>query len=140
MPVDAETRFMSKIRFTDGCWLWIGTITTAGYGHFKMNKRLYLAHRMIYEHLVGPIPDGLTLDHLCRVRHCVNPAHLEPVTYRENVLRGIGRSAENARKTSCPAGHEYTPENTYRWRNKSRECRACHRERERRRNARLLSQ
>lgn len=89
------------------------------------------AHRVVYEELVGPIPDGLMLDHLCRVRHCVNPEHLEPVTNRENVLRGEGHSAKAARATHCLKGHPYAGENLRILSNGWRRCRACHRERER---------
>lgn len=71
------------------------------------------AHRISYEMLIGPIPSGLQLDHLCRVRHCVNPQHLEPVTNRVNSLRGISLPAQNHRKTHCPQGHAYTPDNVY---------------------------
>jgi hypothetical protein len=83
------------------------------------------AHRLFYEQLVGPIPDGLQLDHLCRVRHCVNPDHLEPVTQTANVLRGIGPTAVNAGKTHCVHGHPFTPDNTYINKQGNRHCRAC---------------
>jgi hypothetical protein len=79
-----------------------------------------------YELAIGPIPEGLTIDHLCRNRGCVNPAHLEAVTNRTNLLRGDGIAALNARKTHCKRGHEFTPENTYVWREGTRACRACH--------------
>lgn len=119
-----------------GCWLWGGGLTY-GYGRFTLNGRRTHAHRASYELHVGPIPVGLTLDHLCRVRNCVNPAHLEPVTNGENVLRGVSVPASNARKTHCKYGHEFTPENTRPVPLKSggfgRYCRACAREREQRR-------
>jgi hypothetical protein len=83
--------------------------------------KVRLAHRVIYEYLVGPIPDGLSIDHLCRVRHCVNPAHLEPVTHRENVLRGQAPTAVNGRKTRCKRGHEFN--RTVR---NGRRCYTCH--------------
>lgn len=94
-----------------GCWLWTGAIDLVGYGRIGEgghNGRTLLAHRVAYEHAVGPIPDGLTLDHLCRVRHCVNPDHLEAVTMGENVLRGDNPPAANARKTHCIRGHDLT--------------------------------
>ena len=107
-------RIASKIEVAnDGCWLWTGARSSNGYGVSWHNLRAISAHRFAYELLVGPIPEGLTLDHLCRVRHCVNPAHLEPVTMRENLLRGEGWTALNARKTHCPRGHSYDDENTY---------------------------
>lgn len=118
-------RFQSKVVQGDGCWTWAGTIDQDGYGSFSLGSRGHRrAHRLSYEHFVGPIPEGLTIDHLCRNRACVNPAHMEPVTNRENVLRGEGITAELARQTACKHGHEFTPENTYLWRGK-RICRAC---------------
>lgn len=109
-----------------GCWLWLGSINrSTGYGHLGDES----AHRIVYEIERGPIPAGLTLDHLCRVRCCVNPTHLEPVTHRVNCLRGVGVSARNAKKTHCAKGHEYTPDNTYFHRstanNPQRVCRQC---------------
>src|SRR5690554_6462185 len=106
-PLD---RFWPKIDRTDDCWLWIGKINNRGYGLFYLDRRMQAAHRAAYQLLVGPIPDGLDLDHTCRVRRCVNPDHLEPVTHRENLLRGASFAAVNAAKTHCPHGHEYTPE------------------------------
>jgi hypothetical protein len=104
----------------DGCWLWTGTIADNGYGYYGGTT----AHRWMYRQCVGEFPVELHVDHLCRVRHCVNPAHLEPVTVRENTLRGIGFCAVNAGKTHCPRGHEFTEENTKWWRT-SRRCRTC---------------
>lgn len=125
-----DIRFWRQVEKTDGCWFWRGAITNQGYGAFggaRVNGRNknWAAHRFAYEALIGPIPDGLQLDHLCRVRHCVNPAHLEPVTARENVLRGIGVTARLARSSTCGHGHEWTPENTYRDPRGRRACRAC---------------
>jgi len=93
---------------TSGCWLWSGSVNRLGYGTLGDQG---LAHRIGYRLLVGPIPAGLEIDHLCRVRSCVNPAHLEPVPHRVNVLRGDADAARNARKTHCPQGHAYTIEN-----------------------------
>lgn len=112
----------------DACWLWPGTITASGYGQISVKNRPTPAHRYVYEHLVGPVPPGLALDHLCRVRSCCNPAHLEPVTLGENVLRGVGISAVNARKTACKRGHSLTDSNVYVRPDGQRNCRACHRE------------
>jgi hypothetical protein len=84
-------RFWDKVQDRpkgEGCWLWEGAINSQGYGNFWDGVRFVKAHRFAYECLIGEIPEGLTIDHLCRVRHCVNPSHLEPVTMRENFLRG----------------------------------------------------
>ena len=90
-----------------GCWWWIGTIGRYGYGHLHPlpGTTEQLAHRAVFQLLRGEIPRGLVLDHLCRHRSCVNPRHLEPVTEAENILRGTGFAARNARKTECPKGH-----------------------------------
>ena len=95
-----------------GCWLWTGTAFRLGYGSAWDGIRLRSAHRLIYEELRGKIPEGLGLDHKCRVRCCVNPDHLEAVTRRVNVLRGRGPTALNAVKTHCCRGHEFTAGNT----------------------------
>lgn len=109
-----------------GCWLWTGYLTPRGYaaGTVAMKKGVRM-HRVTYAQLRGPIPDGLQLDHLCRVRHCINPWHLEAVTCRENLMRGDTIAAANASKTHCKRGHEFTPENTYRPPAGGRICRAC---------------
>lgn len=109
------------------CWLWLGSKTKPnGHGKFWLSDtRTYTtAHRVAYELLVSEIPTGLQLDHLCRVRHCVNPAHVEPVTPRINTLRGESFAASNAQKTHCPHGHPYDAKNT-RIHGGRRYCRAC---------------
>ena len=90
-----------------GCWEWTGPLHHNGYGACSRFNGTNRAHRVTYELLVGPIPSGLVIDHLCRVRACVNPQHMEPVTDMENRRRGA------AAITHCPHGHEYSPDNTY---------------------------
>jgi hypothetical protein len=124
---DTLVRFWEKVETTDTCWLWRGGPKDPGvYGQFTLHGRQELAHRFAYESLVGPIPSRHTLDHLCRNPRCVNPEHLEPVTHRENILRGTSPAAANARKTHCPRGHPYDEENTVMYRG-GRYCRACRR-------------
>ncbi len=105
-PTDPVTRFWPRVSAgADGCWQWTGHLTQSGYGSIYFNRKATPVHRFAYELLVGKIPDGLVIDHLCRNRGCVNPAHLEPVTERVNILRGVSFSAENAAKTHCAHGH-----------------------------------
>lgn len=118
------TRFASKVSVQpNGCWLWQAHINKGGYGDFMHpdTQRMCRAHRYSYEVAMGPIPDGLVIDHLCRVRHCVNPAHLEPVTSEENIRRGA------AAILACPAGHSYSGDNLYVNPKGDRLCRECHR-------------
>ena len=89
-------RFFWKVQKTDTCWLWTDSVSGSGYGQFWQLGARIQAHQIAFRDLIGPIPEGLTLDHLCRVRACVNYAHLEPVTNRENILRGVGFAARNA--------------------------------------------
>lgn len=113
------------------CWQWHGAISASGYGTFQPQKVTVGAHRFVYELHNGTVPAGLHLDHLCRNRACVNPGHLEPVSCKENVLRGEGLAAANARKTHCKRGHEFTTENTYVKPGGRRVCKECRRIRER---------
>ncbi len=119
-----------------GCWLWLGNANQNGYGRVSMSRgtrgrggktTMVCAHRLAYERLVGPVPTGLELDHLCRNRGCCNPLHLEPVTHRVNSLRGTSAAAINAVKTHCPKGHEYVQANVYSppCRPTMRQCRIC---------------
>ena len=109
----AKSRFWRKVSPapSDACWIWHGAANARGYGNFGFEKRTYLAHRVAYELTHGAVPAGMDLDHLCRTTGCVNPDHLEPVTFLANMRR---RYAENPdeRDTHCLRGHEYTPENT----------------------------
>lgn len=128
MRTSTSTRFWSKVREDDGCWIWSAGRVSAGYGVFWADGKTRLAHRLAYEEMVGPVPDGLHLDHLCRRTSGVNPWHLEPVTARENVIRSDGptmTARRHAATTHCKWGHEFTPDNTYRQRNGGRTCRAC---------------
>lgn len=125
------TPFMERIQFEpmSGCWLWDGSRDSKGYGQYRdpETNRNLRAHRVCYEFNVGPIPDGMELDHKCRNRACVNPDHLEPVSHHVNTLRGIGPSAVNAVKTHCPKGHKYGTDRTRINPNGSRHCRECDR-------------
>lgn len=121
-----RAEFWTRVRQVGDCWEWAGTRGSNGYGLWLLPGRVSaMAHRVAYEEMVGPIPEGLSLDHLCRNRACVNPDHLEPVTVRVNNLRGESPWARNARKTHCLRGHEYTPDNTAMRKNGTRACRVC---------------
>lgn len=108
-----------------GCWIWLGPDAGAGYGAIQINGKTFGAHRVVYEMEIGPIPEGLVIDHLCRNRICVNPSHLEPVTFGENVLRGNSPTAINARKVECKRGHAFDEENTMILSGGRRGCRIC---------------
>ena len=136
MPLQSTTRplpprFWAKVRARDsGCWEWTGALTK-GYGLTSLGRRgegLIAAHRWAYMALVGPIPAELECDHLCRNRACVNPAHIELVTRKENLRRGVGvgksGGAHHRKKTHCPQGHDYDYVGRHGW----RKCRRCERE------------
>lgn len=111
-----------------GCWLWAGWVGRNGYAKPGAFGRYQLAHRLAYELAKGPIPKGLQIDHLCRVRSCVNPDHLRVATCQQNILCGEGHAAKNAVKTHCKWGHEFDEENTIRAFQRGslkRKCREC---------------
>lgn len=105
----------------NGCEVWTGYRYSNGYSGISWNGTQVLGHRLSYEQRVGPIPDGLVIDHLCRNKACINPAHLEPVTSGENTRRAM--------RTHCVNGHEFTPQNVYRPGDGKRYCRECRRRR-----------
>lgn len=139
MDTATLARFTRKFTVdANGCWVWTAAVESGGYGHMNVGGRagkMMRAHRLSYEHYIGPIPAGLDLDHLCRVRRCVNPAHLEAVTRRVNLLRGETLTAACAAATHCPQGHPYDGENTYvrtdAGREGQRQCKACNRDKNR---------
>jgi len=119
-----DDRFWSKVNKTDSCWEWTSSKNSSGYGYFGISSdNVVRAHRFSYEHYKGKIPKGLTIDHLCRNRKCVNPEHLEAVTQQENIRRGE-TGLHNRIKSHCQHGHGYTKENTYVYYGK-RNCRIC---------------
>lgn len=131
---DLTEAFWSKVDRTGPCWLWRAATNSSGYGTFAGR----MAHRVAYEMVVGSIPRGLHLDHLCRTRLCVRPQHLEPVTPKENTERSW--SARGGRNTHCGKGHEFTEANTYRHpRDGGRRCRACNADDQQRRRDRVAA-
>lgn len=130
MTKTMEERLWPKVARADvGCWDWLASQTTAGYGQFYLDGRPRPAHRVVYELLVGSVPEGLELDHLCANRDCVNPDHLEPVLHVENMRRSwfyTGAAHHQSAKTHCKQGHPYDEENTYVYAESGwRGCRTC---------------
>lgn len=133
IPERVKDRFWARVETgaPDECWLWKMSTTKAGYGQIGWHDGktvTALAHRVAYELSVGPIPEGLVLDHLCRTPRCCNPAHLEAVTQRENIMRGTSPVARLVGATHCKNGHEWNEQNTWVRREGTRECRACRRD------------
>lgn len=125
---DAVSRLMTKVKISDsGCWLFIGAVGRNGYGRFRLERRLQLAHRASYKLYKGEIPIGHHLHHVCEIRHCVNPDHLVPVLPRVHLVELSPNAPAfiNSRVTHCPKGHKYTVDNLYRDKRGSRECKAC---------------
>jgi len=124
-------KILGRITKTENCWIWNGHLVS-GYAYVRFKDKSRRVHRVVYEALKGPIPDGLVLDHLCRNPACVNPDHLEPVTQQTNVLRGNGIPVQNAQKTHCKYGHPlFGPNLWYNVKAGERQCRTCMRERTR---------
>jgi hypothetical protein len=132
---DSElARFLAKVTFdAQGCWVWTGAKTKNGYANFAIARQANYAHRLSFEHYVGAIPEDMQIDHLCSVRHCVNPWHLEVVTLRENLLRSPNTiTSRHAARTHCNHGHEFTAANTGHSKEGWRFCRQCSRDSARR--------
>ena len=131
--------FWAKIDKSGICWEWTGSKNNGGYGLFGLNYKMRSAHRVSYEIKWGKIPDGLVINHMCRNRGCVNPDHLEVVTQKVNVQKGLAgfkTGLKNRAKTHCPQNHEYTPDNLTKQNNNKRNCKACNNDRIRARRAR----
>lgn len=126
-PANTPGDVLDRLDIGD-CWLFTGGLSSHGYATIRLDRHDVLVHRAVYEMLVGKVPEGLVLDHLCRVRHCANPDHLEPVTCRENLMRGATDAARKASWTHCLSGHPFDEVNTARRSDGTRRCRACARE------------
>ena len=130
-PTPPHIRFWAKVQKTDTCWLWQASLLPNGYPRFSLNGSTVYAHRFAYERANGPIAKGLEIHHLCGIRHCVNPAHMEVATHKQNIHRGNGVAGHNIRKTHCKHGHEFNDANTCLRANGSRQCIECRRIRDR---------
>ena len=124
-----EVRMMGHVVVVESCWEWVGGTSSTGYGRVYDGNRMAQAHRVMYEIRVGPIPDGMEIDHLCRNRRCINPDHMEPVTHRENSARGLSPSAVSRRTGLCVRGHAMTPDNIEKNGPNKVRCKTCARER-----------
>lgn len=127
LSVNQAERFWGKVYKTDGCWLWCGYLESTGYGRCEVNRVRWRVHRLSYTLRYGDIPNGLVLDHLCRVRNCVNPDHLEAVTSGENSRRGDYSERMGPKVSHCKQGHAYDSANTYVCPRGRRGCRICRR-------------
>lgn len=134
LPPEYVARFWSNVDKSGSCWLWTGRLNDTGYGVFFTGKRDYVSHRVSFWALRGPFALEMMIDHICRVRRCVNPDHLRVATSRENTLAGVGASAINARKTHCIRGHRLDGENVQMRKRPGkppeRRCLACRRRKE----------
>jgi len=137
-PLLRERLFGRLVIDPCGCVLWTGARTKGGYGRIRVDGKDQYVHRVMWLLLVGPIPEGTELDHVktrgCLYKHCANVDHLEPVSHRENILRGASFAAAHAAVTHCPSQHEYDDANTMIGRDGQRRCRACRNARNRQRN------
>lgn len=126
IPKNDQERLMVKIEKVNGHWMWRGATDGDGrYGSFYYKGKNRRSHRVTYEMFIGPIPDGLVIDHKCRVTLCCNPDHLQVVTQYENIMLGEAIQSKNAKKTHCKRGHEFNLVNTYIMTNGGRQCRPC---------------
>lgn len=139
-PAPADERFFARVVAGPGCcWIWTGPLS-GPYASFSVGRRSVLGHRWVWEFTNSPIPEGLTVDHLCRVKRCVNPSHMEIVTQRVNGERSDSAAALNSRKTECVNGHPFDAANTYTPPGGARRvCRACALRRTREWQARKVS-
>lgn len=136
MASEAMSKFFARIAIAEnGCWLWTGHAKVKGYGRVKISRKNYLAHKALYEYIKGKVPPNLQLDHLCRTRNCVNPAHLEPVTSKENSRRGHAPNMLAHFSKVCKRGHSITGQNAKPVRPGHVQCRICNSNNDARRRA-----